>query len=55
MIADKVKNQMFARSFDRVGEIRFELYRKVEPPASEIKKKTRIAAGDIAEYFKHSP
>lgn len=49
MIADKVKNQLFARSFNRVGEIRFELNRKVEPPASEIKKKTRIAAEDIAE------
>ena len=55
MIADKVKNQMFARSFDRVSEIKFELDRKVEPPASEIKKKTRIAAEDIAKYFKQSP
>jgi hypothetical protein len=48
MIADKVKNQMFTRSFDRASQIKFELDRKVEPPASEIKKKTRIAAEALA-------
>ncbi len=55
MIADKVKNQIFARSLERTNGIRFELDRKVESPVSEIKKKTRIAAGAISKIFKESP
>jgi hypothetical protein len=55
MIADKVKNQIFARSLERTNGIRFEVDRKVESPVSEIKKKTRIAAEDISKNFRPSP
>lgn len=55
MIADKVKNQLFARSLEKTKQIKFQVDRKVEAPASEIKSKTRVAAENISQCFKRVP
>jgi hypothetical protein len=54
-VADKVKNQLITRSLDRAGLVKLDLDRKVNAPVPEIKKKTRLAAEKLADYFGQSP